>query len=250
MAYHYIAIMSSYSEGYRLGWHYSSEEKLDKKVIVDFIERVEDAYGDLPLGIHKLTTGSTHWSSVVEKDSFFKDVIITPEVDKFIEVATQDKELKPSDVARFILSILPVSHLKLQKLLYFAYAEYLLKTSKKLFEEPIVAFKYGPVVESVFYQYKSHGSSIIDFAEDESFRIDADEVTVTPSLMKIVSSEHSIEAAKIIYDSIVKYGDMSAGELVDLTHVENGPWHRVYRIGRNSEIKDELIIRYHHLLEQ
>ncbi len=84
------------------------------------------------------------------KGFFFKDVIITSDEETFIELVSQDQELTAYDVAKFILSIIPSTHLKLQKLLYFAYAEFLLRTGERLFKEPILAFKYGPVVESVF----------------------------------------------------------------------------------------------------
>jgi uncharacterized phage-associated protein len=249
MAFHFIAIVSHYAEGKRIGWHYADEEKLDKKIIHEFLAKVKKKCGDVQLGIHKLSTDSVSWDSVVQRDAFFKDVIITSDIETFIELVSQDQELTAYDVAKFILSVIPSSHLKLQKLLYFAYAEFLLRTGEKLFREPILAFKYGPVVESVFHKYKVHGSSIIDYKEDETVCIYPEELAVTPSFMKIASSEHGLIALDCLIDVFEKYGHLSAQELVYKTHRPGGPWDRVYKPGKNAVITDDVILQYHHVIQ-
>ena len=37
MAYHFIAIANYYTGGFRIGWHYASNDNLDKAVIQDFL---------------------------------------------------------------------------------------------------------------------------------------------------------------------------------------------------------------------
>lgn len=158
VAFHFIAISSDYVQGGRIGWHYSSPGKLDSEYIQKFMSKVGEQCEGIQLGIHKLSTGSVDWGSVIEKDSFFEDVIITSSMDQFISQISGSKDLTAYDVSKFLLSLTPTSHLKLQKLLYYAYSEYLLKTGKRLFQEPIVAFKYGPVVEDVFHKFRHNGS--------------------------------------------------------------------------------------------
>lgn len=46
-----------------------------------------------------------------------------------------------------------ISNLKLQKLLYFSWLEYYRRNGTPLFEEEFEAWKYGPVVPSVYYDY-------------------------------------------------------------------------------------------------
>ena len=58
-----------------------------------------------------------------------------------------------------------ISNLKLQKLLYYAQGSFLAVTDKPLFEDNIVAWCHGPVVESVYHEYKSNGSNGIPFDE-------------------------------------------------------------------------------------
>lgn len=250
MAFHFIAISSDYTSGIRIGWHYADEKRLDTEKIKQFTIKVKERCGDIPLAIHKLSTESVAWESVVKKDSFFKDVFITEDMDEFIDLLLEDRKLSAYDVAKFILSVIPTSHLKLQKLLYLVYAKFLLQTGQKLFDEPIVAYKYGPVVESVFQKFKVHGSSIIDFKEDEKSIFSIIDIAVTPTFMKIASSEYGLEAMSCILDVIKNYRFTSAYDLVDLTHKKGGPWDRVYRPGQNREIKDEIIYRYHNVLEK
>lgn len=249
MAFHFLAILSDFSGGRRFGWHYSSETRLDTEKIKLFMRRVKDECGDVQFGIHKISTESTSWESVIEKDSFFADVIITESIDDFIKVFSNDKQLKAYDVAKFILSILPASHLQLQKLVYYIYSDFLLKTGSKLFKDPIVAFKYGPVVEDIFYRYRVHGSSPIDFKEDASFKLRTDEVALSPSFMKILSSEYGLEALQSIKDTLKKYSDYDAFELVEKTHRSGGPWDRVYQEGKNCVITDEYIKKYQQYVE-
>lgn len=60
-----------------------------------------------------------------------------------------------------------VTPMKLQKLLYFTYREYLQETDKSLFSEPFLAWKYGPVLQSVYDEFKAfHANPITKFAKD------------------------------------------------------------------------------------
>lgn len=248
MAYHFAAICSDYINGRRIGWHYSSEGRLDQDVIQDFLRKFTERVGDLYLGIHRLSTDSEDWESVVDTDSFFADVIITKNMDQFIDQVSSSKELTALDIAKFFLTISRATHLKLQKLLYYAYAEYLLKTGKKLFKEPIVAFKYGPVIEDVFYKFRHYGSSPIDYAEDEEFYIPAIG-PAAPSFVRMISSAGGLTAVECVLDVLSKYSSLSANELVTRTHIIGGPWHRVYVPGANNIITDELIKQYHHVVQ-
>ena len=62
-----------------------------------------------------------------------------------------------------------ISNLKLQKLLYYAQGVFLAVTDKPLFDDDIVAWLQGPVVESVYHQYKANGAQGIPFDEDFDF---------------------------------------------------------------------------------
>lgn len=69
----------------------------------------------------------------------------------------------------YILARHTCTHLELEKLGYMCYADYLCRTGKKLFKDTVYAFKYGPVVESVYEKYKGT-KEIEDNTNKTSFR--------------------------------------------------------------------------------
>lgn len=116
----------------------------------------------------------------------------------------------------------PVNNLKLQKILYFVQAEFLVGTNKACFGDEIEAWNYGPVVPSVYFEYKTYGSTNIPDQGDEGFSM---------------ISDQDQERLNAIIDSAAKY---SASSLVEITHRQS-PWknayHRVDKIIHRSEIK-------------
>ena len=50
----------------------------------------------------------------------------------------------------------PVTHLKLQKLMYFVYKKYLHDTNKPLFSEYFEVWTYGPVLPSIYHEFKHY----------------------------------------------------------------------------------------------
>lgn len=70
------------------------------------------------------------------------------------------------DVANYIVKKAidrqqPVTHLKLQKLLYYVVAKYLKDTGEYLIAEPIYKWQFGPVVKEVYHAFKTYGSEVI-----------------------------------------------------------------------------------------
>lgn len=100
-----------------------------------------------------------------------------------------------------------VTNLKLQKLLYYAQGYHLALYGKRLFKEDLEAWQYGPVVPSVYHQYKSNGSSGI-ILNEENFNC------------KDHLDQQQLELIQEIYDV---YGQFSALKLMDMTHSET-PW--------------------------
>lgn len=114
-----------------------------------------------------------------------------------------------------------ITNLKLQKLLYYAQGMHLGFYGEKIFDEPILAWAYGPVVKSVYDQYKgneSHGIFEFDFPV-ENFT-DKEEDTL-----------------QFVNDS---FGQFSAWKLVDMTHSET-PWKSALPGG---EISVDVIQKY------
>lgn len=107
-----------------------------------------------------------------------------------------------------------LTNMKLQKLLYFAQGLFLAGTEGKqlLFDDPIEAWKYGPVIPSVYQQLSGFGENQINvFLLDKSGNIAEFE-----SLDKDV---------KYVADYVWnKYGHYDSYRLSSMTHRPDTPW--------------------------
>ncbi len=70
------------------------------------------------------------------------------------------------DVCRYVINYsndkdYGISNLKLQKVLYFVQAYFLISTPEQCFKERIEAWDFGPVVPEAYREYKQFGSSNI-----------------------------------------------------------------------------------------
>ena len=73
----------------------------------------------------------------------------------------------PQHVANFFLKKaaeeqIPMTQLKLIKLVYIAYGWVLAVLDKKLFNEGIEAWQHGPVIPSVYHEFKDFGNRPIN----------------------------------------------------------------------------------------
>src|SRR5215467_7486621 len=55
----------------------------------------------------------------------------------------------------------PVTPMQLLKLVYFAHGWYLALTGERLIDERVEAWKYGPVVPSIYHEFKRFGNEPI-----------------------------------------------------------------------------------------
>ena len=116
-----------------------------------------------------------------------------------------------------------ITHLKLQKILYFAQAAHLAINKKKLFRDKIHAWDLGPVVANVYQEFKS--KRLIDVPKGDGYKkIDKD----TQAFLKDIWSI---------------FGKFSAGKLVDLTH-EHRPWQDAHRADR-GEIEPKVLQEFY-----
>lgn len=127
---------------------------------------------------------------------------------------------------------LSLTNLTLHKLLYFAHGLLLARHGRPLVDEPFQAWKYGPVLESLYHDLKPFGTS-----------------PVLPGSWFVATWDmlppEAIDEAQAI-DSILKqFGDQSAITLIDISHDSKGPWSGVYAANNQSiAIDDEQIKNY------
>ncbi len=152
------------------------------------------------------------------------------------------------DVARYVINesnekYCPLSNLKLQKVLYFVQANFLLNTNdhRPCFENRIEAWDFGPVVPDVYHEFKRYGSSMIPYVEEY---MDFSEGLWNATIKKYSDTIIETEDKPKIDEMIQSCGAYSATELVNITHNQR-PWKDAYGRGYNMEITNNAILEYY-----
>jgi uncharacterized phage-associated protein len=112
---------------------------------------------------------------------------------------------------------LPITQMKLQKIIYFAEGYHMAKYDKPLISEPFQAWKYGPVIPVIYEQYKEFGSRPIV--------ADIDKFTLGSMSQETDLSKSAKDAMEYTWQVT---RDISAEKLSAWTHLENSPWNKVY----------------------
>ena len=240
MVKHYIIMSSSYTDGTRVALDITYPTGAEVNAVISEIK--EKCGKDVSLSTHLIETSSCSFESVAAYDPFFEDVVRVKTVGEFCEKIKKDRVLSGMDVATYILSKVKCTHLSLEKLVYFAYADYLCERSERLFEDKIYAFAYGPVIDSVYKAYKRSGYQHLEVDIHTG-------VGEMPARSRILFAKDGIEKLKSIDKTIEKYSGYTAGQLVDITHREGSPWFMIDITHDFQEIPDELI-KAHHYVER
>ncbi|WP_076401004.1 Panacea domain-containing protein [Insolitispirillum peregrinum] len=131
-------------------------------------------------------------------------------------------------VANMILDICEdqdrqITNLSLQKIIYFCHVWSLIEIGKPLIKHSFEAWQYGPVLQYLYREFKdfdrrpiSSRATKIDPMSGKREKVDYQFDPVTQELIERV---------------VNFYSRLPAGELVELSHAEGGPWHRVWNHG-------------------
>lgn len=245
MVKHFIVMSSAYSIGKRIALDYYDEDILQMDIIQKDIDFIYNKCGkDASISTHFIQTEEKGWDKVIELDKFFADAILLSSKEEFVDLILKDLSLRGIDIAKYILTKVPCTHLKLQKLVYMCYADYICQYGKKLFDDTIYAYRLGPVIDSVYQKYKKSGYGYLA-AEDDT-KMYNEETKKLPIRSRILSSTDGLDKIISIDKTLEKYSKYEAIYLVNLTHQEETPWSKS---GAGSEmyqeIKDDIIIKYH-----
>lgn len=140
-----------------------------------------------------------------------------------------------------------VSPMKLLKLLYYSHGWHLALTNEPLLNEYIEAWQYGPVVTSVYHDFKQFGNNPI-----KKYRMLSAKPKLIGGGLKIVKPEldgddQASKNARAVIDRVIElYGDYTAIQLSNMTHTPGSPWSVTWesmgeqkRMGK--DIDDDLI---------
>lgn len=115
-----------------------------------------------------------------------------------------------------------INNLKLQKLLYFANVINIVKTKLPLFEEQMEKWKYGPVIPSVYHEYKRFGAFHITnddiVREYVSFDDTTNKLLGNLKILKYKSDKISKSDARLLEKVVDNFSNIDVFALVDITH--------------------------------
>lgn len=134
-----------------------------------------------------------------------------------------------------------ISHLKLQKLTYFAQGWWLaLKGTELVIERPEV-WRYGPVFQSIYHAFSGAGDASITHLEGANPFGDGE-----PPSLQAIAFESERRMVEWVWQ---QYGNLSGPQLSDLTHASGTPWREIaekrnFRVPMNTPIPEEADWKY------
>lgn len=137
-----------------------------------------------------------------------------------------------SDIANYFLFKYgkdgEITPMKLIKLVYISYGWYLGIFGTRLINEQPEAWKYGPVIPSLYHSFKSYRDSVITYQPAKP--------NIEDSVQKFLDKIWQV------------YGQYTGVELSTMTHQSDSPWSKVWNTSRSiksNEISDYLIEEYY-----
>lgn len=149
----------------------------------------------------------------------------------------------PQAVANFFLDKAGsrgLTPMQLNKLCYIAHGWVLATMNRPLFDEPVEAWQHGPVIPSLYHEFKHFGARPIT-NRSEMFVFDQDKFVqprVNPTFSDLLGVLNKVWSI---------YGGLDGARLRALTHQKDSPWDKSYRPGeRHIRINDD-VIREHYI---
>lgn len=135
--------------------------------------------------------------------------------------------------------------LRMVKLVYITHGFSLALYDKVAVDETVEAWRYGPVVPSIYHEFKEYGRGpimkkaiVTDFDSEGLIN-----KIITPSLI----DEEIKKVAGFVWSYYKVFNDT---ELIDITHKKGTPWDLSYKAGQNKKIPNSLIKEYYLLLTE
>ena len=130
-----------------------------------------------------------------------------------------------------------IDHLKLQKLVYLAHGWSLAVFEEPLIDEPIEAWRYGPVVQSLYQSFKRYGN-------DE---IVENGIDYRGGRLSVPTIDKHDDATRQLLERVWSiYKPYSGIQLSNLTHEPGTPWDKTWQTSHSGRapIPDSVIAQH------
>lgn len=149
-------------------------------------------------------------------------------------------------IANFILDFCdgqerPVTNLALQKVVYFCHVWSLIELRRPLIRHKFEAWEFGPVLPYLYREFKNYDRAPIVGR--------ARQIDPADGKHRVVRYSFDPETESLLREIAGFYCRLRAGDLVELSHAEGGPWHSVWNHGGNvnpgMKIDDAKIVEFY-----
>ena len=149
-------------------------------------------------------------------------------------------------IANYVLDLCdnsgrPITNLALQKIVYFCHVWSLIELYRPLIRHKFEAWEFGPVLPYLYREFREYNRTPIT---GRASRIDP-----ADGSRRVVSYSFDPETESLLSRITNFYSRLRAGDLVDLSHAEGGPWHSVWNhrgnVNPGMKISDSKIIEFY-----
>jgi len=149
-------------------------------------------------------------------------------------------------VANFILDYadekgIEITNLSLQKITYFCHVWYLVKTGRPLIRHQFEAWEYGPVLPYLYRAFSKFGDQIITGRATQ-----LDPKTGKQTISKVGMND---DEGRTLRDIIAFYSQLNSGQLVEQSHIPDGPWHKAWyhqsKVNPGMKINNDTILDFY-----
>ena len=137
-----------------------------------------------------------------------------------------------------------LDQMKVQKLVFLAHGWYLALTGKPLITERIEAWRFGPVVRSLYAAFREAGSGPITRPACQ-FQLVEGRLVSTPIQLEDLDNIFNRQAKQVLDEIWRVYGGFSGPQLSNLAHMPGTPWANTWATTpeKTGLVIDDSVIR-------
>jgi uncharacterized phage-associated protein len=133
-----------------------------------------------------------------------------------------------------------IDPLKIQKLVYCLHGWYLATRDAPAVGERFQAWPYGPVLASLYHEFKANGSNLI-----QGYAREIDPATGQYRSLMVSPDDKSFQQ---VFEAVWnRYKGMSGLQLSALTHAHGTPWQKARELGNAYLSDDEIKVHFKNL---
>jgi uncharacterized phage-associated protein len=142
------------------------------------------------------------------------------------------RSYSPSQVANSFIQYgakksIKVDPLKIQKLIFFAHGWSLALDGQALIDEPFHAWRFGPVIGSIYHEFKQYGNSPIKHFMSELVEHEPNNYNWSSTFI----DPQDVTTLNLVNKILKDYGKYTGSQLSAMTHQKDSPWETTYSRG-------------------